>query len=317
MKKLFFIAALISSLFSFKLLANEKKVVNITYVPTPFNLQLMVMREQGLLDNELAKYNAKVQWHKINSGVHQAKAMAAGSIDIASVMNTNSLLMAAREGNDLKIIGTVARPTKIFALVARKDFQGGIEALQGKKVAGAKGTVVQQMLVAQLSAHHLTQNDVHFINMATPKAFNALMAGSIDAALLTSSYILKAQESGASVLATADGYIKPILVSTTTTKFAQQHPELIEAFLTAQRKAMAIIESKPAQSIAIGAKEHGVTPKQAAELFNWSSLAVQFEQQDLNALTADEQFLTENGLMRHGLIINTLITPTSATNKLG
>lgn len=313
MKKLLATFAAAVSILSPSVFAEQQKTVNITYVPTPFNLQLMVMRDQGILDNELAKHNAKVEWHKLNSGVHQAKAMAAGSVDIASVMNTNSFLMANRQGNELKAIGLVARPSKIFALVASPNFAGDIKQLSEKKVAGAKGTVVQQMLVAQLSNNQMTQADVSFINMATPKAFNALMAGSIDAALLTSSYILKAQDSGARVLATADGHINPILISATSEKFANENPQLVEAFLEAQRKAMAFIGANYQQAIEIGAKEHGVSSQQAEKLTQWSALASDFTEQDLQALKNDAKFLVDNGLMREGLNVDNLVAPTSAT----
>lgn len=290
-----------------------QQTVNVTYVPTPFNLQLMVMRDQGMLDDALAKHDAKVEWHKISSGVHQAKAMASGSVDIASVMNTNSLLMAATEGNNLKVIANVARPANVFALVARPGFTGDISSLQNKAIAGAKGTVVQQMLIAQLQNNGMQQKDVKFINMGTPKAFNALMAGSVDAALLTSSFILKAQQAGATILATAEGHISPILVSTTTETFAKQHPELVEAFILAQRQAMAFIQQKPEAALAIGAKEHGISTEQAKLLCQWSALTTDIEPQDLKALYADADFLIENNLMRTGLNVSELITPTSAT----
>ncbi|WP_414932336.1 ABC transporter substrate-binding protein [Vibrio europaeus] len=313
MKKFIAVCAVAASLVCNFASAETKKVVNVTYVPTPFNLQLMVMRDQGILDQELAKHGATVEWHKISSGVHQAKAMASGSVDIASVMNTNSFLMANREGNSLKVIGTVARPSKIFSLVVSPKFEGDIKDLADKKVAGVKGTVVQQMLVAQLAANDMTQSDVKFINMATPKAFNALMAGSIDAGLLTSSYILKAQDGGARVLATADGYINPILISATTDKFASENPQLVEAFLEAQRKAMNYIKTNHQQAIAIGATEHGVSNEQAEKLTDWSALASHFGQDDLQALKNDTKFLVENGLMRDGLDMESLVAPTSAT----
>lgn len=314
MKKILALSALLFA--SFSSTAAPEKTVNITYVPTPFNLQLMVMRDQGLLDAEFAKHNAKVEWHKISSGVHQAKAMAAGSVDIASVMNTSSLLMAAREGNNIKVIANVARPAKVFALVGKAGFDGDVTDLKGKKIAGAKGTVVQQMLIAQLHNNDMHQRDVTFINMGTPKAFNALMAGSVDAALLTSSFIFKAQDAGAKVLATAQGHISPILVSVTTDKFAQENPALVEAYITAQKKALAFIADHQDQALEIGAKEHGVSKAQASDLLQWSALTANIEQQDMNALAADEQFLVENNLMRAGLDVSTLIAPTSATQHV-
>lgn len=79
------------------------KILNISYVKSPFNLQSIVMKRLGLLEKELEPLGVKVAWHDITSGAQQAQAMAAGSLDVGGVMNTTSIQMARGEGNPITI----------------------------------------------------------------------------------------------------------------------------------------------------------------------------------------------------------------------
>lgn len=83
----------------------------------PFNLQLMVMKEKGISQKHLEPLGLQAQWPEITSGAKQAQALASGDLDIGGVMNTASVRMANGEGNPVRIIAGVARPTDVFAIV--------------------------------------------------------------------------------------------------------------------------------------------------------------------------------------------------------
>ena len=76
----------------------EPKPLRISYVRAPFNLQLMVMKEKGILQKHLEPLGLQAQWPEITSGAKQAQALASGDLDIGGVMNTASVLMANGEG---------------------------------------------------------------------------------------------------------------------------------------------------------------------------------------------------------------------------
>ena len=115
------------------------KVLNISYVKSPFNLQSIVMKRQGLLEKELEPLGVKVVWHEITSGAQQAQAMAAGSLDVGGVMNTTSIQMARGEGNPIKIVAGVSRPTGVFAIVGKKSEGQNRGRTQGHRPAPASG----------------------------------------------------------------------------------------------------------------------------------------------------------------------------------
>ena len=73
--------------------------ISITYVKSPFNLQNIVMKERGMLEDAFKVEGVKINWRVINSGAIQGQAMASGDLDFSAVMNTASVLMAAGAGN--------------------------------------------------------------------------------------------------------------------------------------------------------------------------------------------------------------------------
>ena len=184
-------------------LADMPKVINIAYVKAPFNIQNMVMKDQQLLEKAFEKHGTKIVWHTISSGAKQTQAMAAGSLDVSAVMNTASLLAANGAGNKVVIVNGVAHPADVFAIVGKKGQKLSVKDLKGKKIAGPRGTVLHQTLVAALVKEGMTAKDVQFVSMDQPSAMSALMAGHVDAALLAASAVVKAQNQGCEVITTA------------------------------------------------------------------------------------------------------------------
>ena len=151
-RRFFFTLCLLSALIAPAAHARqEPKPLRISYVRAPFNLQLMVMKEKGILQKHLEPLGLQAQWPEITSGAKQAQALASGDLDIGGVMNTASVLIANGEGTPVRIIAGVARPTDVFAIVAAKGGPHAVADLKGKTVAGPKGTVLHQLLAAALA----------------------------------------------------------------------------------------------------------------------------------------------------------------------
>lgn len=274
------------------------KEINISYVKSPFNLQVMVMKSRGMLEKEFEKDGIAVRWHGITSGAKQAQAMAAGSLDIGSVMNTTSVLLANAAGNPVRIVTGVSRPSRTFAIVAGKNGPKTIAELKGKTVAGPKGTVLHQMLVAALADAGLSESDVNFVSMDLPKARTAMLGGQVDAALLAASLVVKSVEAGAHVVATADGYVTPKLVSAVRHDFAVQRPDLVARYVKVSRQAMTFINENKDEAIEIGVKEHGVSLEEGKTLAEWAGFTDHLTEDDLESMRRDLAFLKEHGMLK-------------------
>lgn len=287
----------------------DDKTIDISYVKSPFNLQMIVMKEQGLLEKQAAKYGVAVKWHEITSGAKQAQALASGDLDIAGVINTSSVLMANGEGNPVKIIAGVARPAGIYAVVAAKNGAASVAGLKGKKIAGPKGTVLHQMLVAVLVKNGLTIQDVQFMQMDIPQAFAALQSGQIDAALLAAASMIKAEQEGGRVLATADGLIVPKLVMAASEAVVTRYPAWINAVVDAHDEAGLWINAHQNDAIALGAKIQGIDIADAQKLYGVSHFTQRINQRDLDSMRDDIRFMRENGMMRNEPDVNAIALP--------
>ena len=266
--------------------ADMPKSISITYVKAPFNLQNIVMKERGMLEKAFEKDGVKIKWRVINSGALQGQAMASGDLDFSAVMNTASLLMAAGAGNPIAVATGVAHPKEIFAMVGRPGTNFAVKDLKGKKVAGPKGTVLHQLLVAALLKEGMTINDVQFIN-------------------------IKANEAGAKTITTCEGLVEPNLVMTVRRAFAVDYPEAYEKVVAVNRAALKWIQEHQDEALQIGAKEQGVTVADAKKLYAWSNFYDTLTDADIQSLAKDQEFLVENGMMDKKVDVKSLILPSA------
>jgi NitT/TauT family transport system substrate-binding protein/sulfonate transport system substrate-binding protein len=290
------------ALAAFPLLAAPKKeaapkTVNVSYVESPFNLQIMVMKERRTLETAFGEQGVAIRWHEINSGADQTQAMAAGSLDIASVINSTSVILANASGNTVEIAALVSRPTRTFALMVNQDGPASIRELHGKTVAGPKGTVLHQMLVAALIREGMNAGDVNFIQMGLPEARTALLSRQIDGALQAASLIIRGEEAGARTLFTADGYLTPLLFTAVRPAFAKQWPKLLKLYLDVQAAAYDWIAANPRAAVAIGSRYQNISEEDGMKLFQWGGIASVMDSGDLPALQADVDFLYEQGMI--------------------
>lgn len=304
------IAGVIAAVTAFSQAAFAAKgEINIAYVKSPFNLQNIVMKQHQLLEKEFKKDGIKVNWFSINSGAQQAQAMAAGALDVSAVMNTASLLMANGADNRVYVATGVARPTQVFAIVGKPGQQMKVEDLKGKKVAGPKGTVLHQVLVAALQSKGLKASDVELIQMDIPKAHAALLGGHVDAALLAAGNIIQANAANAKTIATAQGYVDPLLVMAVSEKFAKENPQLLERIVKVHRSTTKWIEQNQDKAIAMGAKEQGISIEDARKLAQWSHYFDVLTPKDLQSLANDQNFLFENDMMKKKVDTKSLVLP--------
>jgi len=286
--------------------ASAAETLNISYVKSPFNLQLIVMKERRILENELAPLGVTVNWPEINIGARQAQALASGDLDVAGAMNTSSIIMAKGEGYPLKIIAGVARPTDIFALAAKKGGAASIKDLKGRAVAGPKGTVLHNLLAAALKKNGLSLADVRFVQMDIQQGFAALQSGQVDAALLAGNVLIMAEKEGAKVLTTATGLVEPKLAMVASESFAARHPDRLAAVIAAHDQAWQWIAENHDEALALGARIQGLSLEEAESLFTRSHFTQRLDASDLPGLEADMRFMLENDMMRREIDVKDL-----------
>lgn len=280
--------------------------LNITYVKAPFNIQNIVMKNQGLLEKEFAKEGIKINWIPIKAGLNQVRGMAAGEIDMVAAMNTSTLLIANSVGNRIVIVDGVAHPDDTFAIMAKPEVKNIVD-LKGRQVVGPKGTVLHHLLSAALKSSGIEMKDVKWVSMNLPASLTTLLGGRADAALLAAGGILAAEKAGFHALVKAKGLIETNLVLAARGDFAKEYPDVVRRVDKVNREALQWALTNKPQAIALGAKELQLSKEDAAKLFEWSHFYSDLTQKDIDALQNSQRFLLEQKMMNRSVDINTLI----------
>lgn len=280
--------------------------LNITYVKAPFNIQNIVMKNQGLLEKEFAKEGIKINWIPIKAGLNQVRGMAAGEIDMVAAMNTSTLLIANSVGNRIVIVDGVAHPDDTFAIMAKPEVKNIVD-LKGRQVVGPKGTVLHHLLSAALKSSGIEMKDVKWVSMNLPASLTTLLGGRADAALLAAGGILAAEKAGFHALVKAKGLIETNLVLAARADFAKEYPDVVRRVAKVNREVLQWALTNKPQAIALGAKELQLSEEDAAKLFEWSHFYSDLTQKDIDALQNSQRFLLEQKMMNRSVDINTLI----------
>ena len=276
--------------------ARAATALHVSYVLRPFNVPQIVMRQRGLLERRLAPLGMEVVWHDITSGVLQAQAMAAGSLDIGAVMNPISVILALANGNPMKIVASFARTTRLAAILAVDPAIRTIADLKGRVVGGLKGAVPHQLLIKALQSAGMSLADVTFLDMDLPATYAALLSGRIAVGVPAADLILKAQRAGAHEIPVPPRLIEPINVVCARTALVEQRPDLVHLFKQAQEEAMAIVVADPEAAIRLGCQVNGLDLADGRELYSWQVFETVLTEADLASLQQDMEFLIDNKL---------------------
>ena len=289
--------------------AANPKSISLTYVKAPLNVPSIVEKKLGLLEKEFAKDKIAVQYPEITVGSKQTEAMAAGSLDFAHALGGTSAILAAANGVDLKIIAIYSRAPKAFVVLTKGDKIQKVSDLKGKKVAGPKGTILHQLILAALAKEGLKPDDIQFISMDLPSSAAALMNGSVDAALSAGPDAIRAEKAGARVLTTGEGLVEATIVTAVRGEFLQKHPDLVKRFLKTHTAAIEHLRSKPDEVLAMTAAETGLPAETVKLMLPLYDFSPTIKPSDIAELKRTQDFLLQNGMLKKSIEIEKMLAP--------
>jgi sulfonate transport system substrate-binding protein len=290
------------------------RTVRITYVTAPFNVPSIIMRANGYLKEAFAPLGIEIESPVITSGAAQFQAIAAGAIDIASVLGDTSAILGRANGVDLKVVSAFSRAPKAFAIMTRADGPASIEMLKGRTIGGPKGTALHQLLAVALASRQLRLADVSYLNMDLGAARAALLAGEIDAATLAGADALAVTAAGGRTLVTAEGLMSPMTLVAVRGAFLAEQPDLVQRYLAAHRRALAFMRADPERALAIAAEEERISLAEARAIWPWYDFSPVISAADLHNLEACQAFLVHAGMLRTSIDIRAdLLAPSAMT----
>ena len=287
--------------------AAKPGAITITYVKAPLNVPSILEKKLASFDKEFAKDNIKVSYPEITVGSKQTEALAAGSLDFAHCLGGTSAILAAANGVDLKIIGMYSRAPKAFVVLVKGTAIQNIADLKGKKVAGPKGTILHQLILAALAKNGLRPDDIQFVSMDLPSSAAALMNGSVDAALSAGPDAIRAEKAGARILTNGEGLVEASIVTAVRGDFLTKQPELVKRFLTVHQAAVAHIKANPEEALQLTAAETGLPLETVRQMLPWYDFDPTIRPSDIAELKRTQDFLIQNGMLKKSIEIEKII----------
>lgn len=275
--------------------AEDKGSLAVTYVKAPLNVPSIIQKRLGLIEEAFPGWS--VSHPELNAGPKQTAGLASGSVDIANCLGGTSAILAFVNGVDLKVIGIYGRSPKAFTILAKDGSVRNVADLKGKKVAGPKGTILHQLLVAALKKEGLKPGDVDFVGMGLPEGVTAMLNGNVDACLAAGPAVLRATEQGARVIVDGEGLVDATTVIAVRGDLLRNDPETVRKFLAVDGKSRATMEQDRDRAIDITAEETGLSREDVISMLPLYDFDSTIRPSDVEELKRTQDFLFENGML--------------------
>ncbi len=289
------------------ILAEEKGAIAVTYVKSPLNVPSIVEKDQGIFAERFRELGYGVEYSDLTTGPEQTQALASGDIQFLYAVGATSVILAASNDADIKIISTYSRSPKAFKLFGRDDSIQSAEDLRGKKVAGPKGTILHELLVAYLAEAGMTENDIEFMSMGIPDSQAALAGGSVDAALLAGPVAYNMEKDGFPVITDGTGLTEATIVVAASGDYLGSHPEEAKAFLEAQKQVLTFINENQDAAMEAAAEETELTIDAVKEMYPMYDFDMTIRDSDIEAMKKTVVFMKDNGMIENDVDIEGLI----------
>ncbi len=281
--------------------------VAVTYVKSPLNVPSIIEKDQEIFQSVFGEMGYDVTYSDLTTGPEQTQALASGDIQFLNAVGATSVILSASNEADIKIISMYSRSPKAFKLFAADDSIKTPEDLRGKKIAGPKGTILHELLVAYLATADMTEADIEFMAMGIPDSQAALVGGSVDAALLAGPTAYNMEKDGYPIVTDGEGLTEASIVTATSQEFYDEHPELVKAFVEAQQKVLDSIEADFDEAMAVTARETELTEEAVKEMYDLYDFSMEITEKDIEAMKKTEQFMEQTAMIENPVDIEALI----------
>ena len=223
------LAVLVLALLAFpvSLLAIDQPIVGIAG-PAQNMIYSFIARDAGLFK----KYDIEPKLVIFDSGSVLAQAAMAGDVKISVTSGPVTIASRTQGGDAIAIASCVNTPP--YSIVAAKSITRW-DQLKGKRIAMSRfGSGTDTSLRLVLRKFGIDAKDLTILQLGTqPSRYQALLAGNIDATIISPPLDLMAKKDGFNILVNIPdlGIPYPQQTIETTDRFIREHPETIKNFL--------------------------------------------------------------------------------------
>ena len=275
--------------------------LTITHVTSPLNVPSIIQKNKNMFEEAFKAKGKDVAINdaEITSGADQTQALASGDVDVLYAVGGTSVISAAANGADIKILNMYSRSPEAFCMYSADDSIKSAQDLKGKTIAGPTGTNLHQLLVAYLEEAGMTIDDVNFVNMKIPDAKAALDGKSIDVALLAGPTAYEAGKQGYNLVTNGKGLTDAVIAVAVTEKFYNEHKEDIETFMNGEENVMKFINENYDETMEIVAKELDLDKSAVEEMFKQYDFSLETTDADVKAFQNVADFMLKTGMIEN------------------
>ena len=284
------------------------ETITVTFVSSPLNVPSIVEKNHGIFADTFSEIGVKaVEYSDLTSGADQTQALATGDIQFLYCVGATSVLLAAANDADIRIISMYSRSPKSFCLFSADDTINSPEDLKGKTVAGPVGTILHELLAAYLASGNLTIEDVNFVNSSIPDALAALSGGSADCALLAGAAAYNAANNGTHLVTNGEGLVEATITCATTQAFYDEHQDVVEQFLKGQKAVLDYIDENTDEAIEETAEFLDLTPEAVEDMYANYDFDMTIRDTDIESMENTVQFMLDSGMIDNPVDVESIV----------
>lgn len=220
---------------------------------------LLLVKNEGTLEKALKPKGYEVVWTEFTAGPPLIEALNAGSLDLGH-SGEGPVIFAQATGVPLVYLGNTDASPDSAAIVVPKDSPlKTVADLKGKQVAFAKGSSAHYLVAKALESAGLTFADIKPVYLSPPDGRAAFQAGKVGAWGIWDPFFAAAEVSAsARVLVPGKGLTPHREFYFGRKEYAEEHPEVVAAFLDVLNVSGQKAESDPKATAAFLANKLGL-----------------------------------------------------------
>ena len=193
----------------------------------------------------------EVEWRAFGNGNEMSQAMASGDVQIAYSQGLVPWVVAVSNGLPLRLVGVAVSYAEADNCVVHGDTgitQANASELEGMKVATPIGNVTHYKLLRVLDHLGVDASKVALVQMNGADAAVALARGDVAMGCAFGGPLQRMKEFGQELMTAGEQEaigIRVFDVVSVTEDFAQDHPDLLRAFMDVTDRANAAYEGEP------------------------------------------------------------------------
>ena len=231
---------------------------SITLDYASYNLLSLVIREQGLLEEEFRADDVQINWVYSTGSNKSMEFLASGSADFGSAAGV-ACLISFVNGNPIRMLYLINTAAMSIMVPAGSKLQSVAE-LRGRDVAATPATNPYIFLIRALEQAGLTAGDINLIALQHPDGKNELLRGRVDAWAGLEPLQSQALLQGARYLYTNPEFTTHAVLSVRQA-FLEQYPQATARVLAVYDRAREWALAHPEEFVELVARSSRISPE--------------------------------------------------------